>query len=69
MSGLLVGCASNWGRPLFYQRRAGERTAPAGVRRRRPMTLFLYNDALAGIRGDTERLRQVEAALLGMRER
>lgn len=26
---------------------------------------FLYNDALAGIRGDTERLRQVEAALLG----
>jgi len=29
---------------------------------------FLYNDALAGIRGDTERLRQVEAALLGVRE-
>ncbi len=27
---------------------------------------FLYNDALAGIRGDTERLRQVEAALLGL---
>jgi hypothetical protein len=27
---------------------------------------FLYNDALAGIRGDTERLRQVEAALLGV---
>jgi hypothetical protein len=26
---------------------------------------FLYNDALAGIRGDTERLHQVEAALLG----
>jgi len=26
---------------------------------------FLYNDALAGIRGDTERLQQVEAALLG----
>jgi AcrR family transcriptional regulator len=26
---------------------------------------FLYNDALAGIRGDTERLRQVLAALLG----
>ena len=29
---------------------------------------FLYNDALAGIRGDTARLRQVEAALLGVRE-
>jgi AcrR family transcriptional regulator len=29
---------------------------------------FLYNDALAGIRGDTERLRQVEAALLGVHE-
>lgn len=27
---------------------------------------FLYNDALAGIRGDIERLRQVEAALLGV---
>ncbi len=26
---------------------------------------FLYNDALAGIRGDTERLYQVQAALLG----
>ena len=25
---------------------------------------FLYNDAIAGIRGDTGRLRQVEAALL-----
>jgi AcrR family transcriptional regulator len=29
---------------------------------------FLYNDAIVGIRGDTERLRQVEAALLGVRE-
>jgi AcrR family transcriptional regulator len=28
---------------------------------------FLYNDALAGIRGDTERLQQVLAALLGVR--
>jgi AcrR family transcriptional regulator len=27
---------------------------------------FLYNDALAGIRGDTDRLHQVEAALLGL---
>jgi AcrR family transcriptional regulator len=27
---------------------------------------FLYNDAIAGIRGDTDRLRQVEAALLGV---
>jgi AcrR family transcriptional regulator len=27
---------------------------------------FLYNDALAGIRGDTERLHQVEAALFGV---
>jgi len=27
---------------------------------------FLYNDALAGIRGDTDRLRQVQAALLGV---
>lgn len=26
---------------------------------------FLYNDAIAGIRGDTERLREIEAALLG----
>jgi AcrR family transcriptional regulator len=26
---------------------------------------FLYNDAIAGIRGDTERLRELEAALLG----
>ena len=26
---------------------------------------FLYNDAVAGIRGDTERLREIEAALLG----
>jgi AcrR family transcriptional regulator len=28
---------------------------------------FLYNDAVVGIRGDTERLRQVSAALLGLR--
>lgn len=28
---------------------------------------FLYNDAAVGIRGDWERLRQVEAALLGVR--
>jgi hypothetical protein len=27
---------------------------------------FLYNDAIAGIRGDTERLREVEAVLLGV---
>ncbi|HEY2571860.1 MAG TPA: QsdR family transcriptional regulator [Solirubrobacteraceae bacterium] len=26
---------------------------------------FLYNDAIVGIRGDTERLREIEAALLG----
>ncbi len=26
---------------------------------------FLYNDAMFGIRGDTERLREIEAALLG----
>jgi AcrR family transcriptional regulator len=26
---------------------------------------FIYNDALAGIRGDTDKLRQVEEALLG----
>ena len=30
---------------------------------------FLYNDALAGIRDDTQRLRQVQAALLGIRTR
>ncbi len=30
---------------------------------------FLYNDAIAGIRGDTARLRQVETALLGISER
>ena len=28
---------------------------------------FLYNDAIIGIRGDTERLREVEALLLGLR--
>jgi hypothetical protein len=27
---------------------------------------FLYNDAMFGIRGDTERLREIEAALLGL---
>jgi AcrR family transcriptional regulator len=26
---------------------------------------FLYNDAIVGIRGDTDRLREIEAALLG----
>ncbi|HEX4483473.1 MAG TPA: QsdR family transcriptional regulator [Solirubrobacteraceae bacterium] len=26
---------------------------------------FIYNDAIAGIRGDTDRLREIEAALLG----
>lgn len=30
---------------------------------------FLYNDAVAGIRGDYERLRDVQAALLGVPER
>lgn len=30
---------------------------------------FIYNDALAGIRGDIERLRQVEGALLGVLQR
>ncbi len=28
---------------------------------------FLYNDAIAGMRGDADRLREVEAALLGLR--
>ncbi|HXG76212.1 MAG TPA: QsdR family transcriptional regulator [Gaiellaceae bacterium] len=28
---------------------------------------FLYNDAVAGIRGDVERLREVQAVLLGVR--
>ena len=28
---------------------------------------FLYNDAVAGIRGDTERLREIEAVILGVR--
>lgn len=51
---------------------AGEFVAPAD-----PGTLayaivrlaeaFLYNDAAAGLRGDHERLREVEAALLGVR--
>jgi len=27
---------------------------------------FIYNDTVAGIRGDTERLREIEAALLGL---
>ena len=26
---------------------------------------FLYNDAIVGIRGDTDRLREIEAALFG----
>ncbi|HXM86950.1 MAG TPA: QsdR family transcriptional regulator, partial [Solirubrobacteraceae bacterium] len=26
---------------------------------------FIYNDAIVGIRGDTQRLREIEAALLG----
>jgi hypothetical protein len=30
---------------------------------------FIYNDALAGIRGDVEDLRRVEAALLGLDSR
>jgi AcrR family transcriptional regulator len=30
---------------------------------------FLYNDAIIGIRGDTERLREVEAVLLGVSPR
>jgi hypothetical protein len=29
---------------------------------------FLFNDAVAGIRGDVDRLRDVEAALLGVRQ-
>lgn len=29
---------------------------------------FLYNDAVVGMRGDTERLREVEAALLGVED-
>ena len=29
---------------------------------------FLFSDAVAGIRGDVDRLREVEAALLGVRE-
>jgi AcrR family transcriptional regulator len=28
---------------------------------------FLYNDATAGVRGDVDRLREIEAALLGVR--
>jgi hypothetical protein len=27
---------------------------------------FLFNDAVVGIRGDVDRLREVEAALLGV---
>jgi hypothetical protein len=30
---------------------------------------FVYNDAAAGIRGDIDRLREVEAALLGLAPR
>jgi AcrR family transcriptional regulator len=33
----------------------------------RLMEAFLYNDAAAGIRGDHERMREVQAALLGIR--
>jgi AcrR family transcriptional regulator len=29
---------------------------------------FLFNDAIAGIRGDVDRLRQLEAAVLGVRD-
>jgi len=32
----------------------------------RLMEAFLYNDAAAGIRGDHERMREVQAALLGV---
>jgi len=28
---------------------------------------FLYNDATAALRGDVDRLREIEAALLGVR--
>ena len=28
---------------------------------------FLYNDAAVGIRGDVDRLREVEAAMLGLK--
>ena len=34
----------------------------------RLMEAFLYNDAAAGIRGDHERMREVQAALLGVRD-
>jgi AcrR family transcriptional regulator len=30
---------------------------------------FLYSDAVSGVRGDTERLRELEAALLGINQR
>ena len=33
----------------------------------RLMEAFLYNDAVVGIRGDHERMREVQAALLGVR--
>lgn len=56
---------------ITAEERAGTYTAPAD-----PGTLayaivrlaeaFLYNDAAIGIRGDHERLREVEAALLGI---
>jgi hypothetical protein len=29
---------------------------------------FLFNDAVAGMRGDADRLREVEAAILGVTE-
>ena len=30
---------------------------------------FLFNDAVAGMRGDVDRLREIEAALLGVSPR
>jgi AcrR family transcriptional regulator len=43
-------------------------TATLGYAIVRLAEAFLFNDAAAGLRGDVDRLRQVQAALLGVRE-
>ena len=46
--------------------RAAGRPGDARLRARAPRHAFLWNDATNGVRGDYERLREVQAALLGI---
>ncbi len=65
----VVACVRNL---IEEQMRAGAYEPPASpdtvaYALVRLMEAFLYNDAAAGIRGDHERMREVQAALLGIR--